>query len=531
MGRRRTSYGYEKGLIIKATHKLLFIAACCISTPAFAAGKLSIRELLNKYVANRNKRISTRENPNFREGINNMAVSYFNFCQNFVVTSVVITSILLMPLTSQGRLFAGNETEKMTSLERIKEMVALNESLFSLIKMDYTTRKSTSIPVSISDVVPKDPTRSRTVEDSGASYVKSTWAQDDIKQHLNLNMHSNSNEWKSGFVNVVDGEVAKAGTLPDLMSGYITNATDFRWGMIDTMNLGLRPITGQHKLSELLVKEHASFDGEIDVIDERKAYVVGIKRPGKPSFTRMWIDCERGMPIRWKHYDRHPDSNGARLTSEVKTIELHQLPNGGWFPVKGTRAVHHRSPKHFLSFDHITVDVNSITIKREDIPDSLFTIEYPEGAKVYNAIIGSHIKVVRTLLGKSLPEFEGIDLDVTVEDIRDKAILICFFDINQRPSRNCLLQLSKRAQKLKAKDVIMVAVQASKVDDSVLNEWVEKNKIPLSVGMIQGDEEKIRFSWGVKSLPWLILTDTEHVVTAEGFSVAELDEKLNGNSH
>jgi len=33
--------------------------------------------------------------------------------------------------------------------------------------------------------------------------------------------------------------------------------------------------------------------------------------------------------------------------------------------------------------------------------------------------------------------------------------------------------------------------------------------------------------WGVKPLPWLILTNPEHIVQAERFSPAELDEKLN----
>jgi len=40
--------------------------------------------------------------------------------------------------------------------------------------------------------------------------------------------------------------------------------------------------------------------------------------------------------------------------------------------------------------------------------------------------------------------------------------------------------------------------------------------------MIQGDEEKIRFTWGVKFLPWLILTDKQHIVQADGFSINEL---------
>lgn len=91
--------------------------------------------------------------------------------------------------------------------------------------------------------------------------------------------------------------------------------------------------------------------------------------------------------------------------------------------------------------------------------------------------------------------------------------------------------LNAKAQEIKTKGLVVVVIQASKVDNSVFNEWVEKNNIPLPVGMVQGDQEKIRFSWGVRSLPWPILTDKQHVVIAEGFSVAELDDKLHGNSN
>jgi internalin A len=40
------------------------------------------------------------------------------------------------------------------------------------------------------------------------------------------------------------------------------------------------------------------------------------------------------------------------------------------------------------------------------------------------------------------------------------------------------------------------------------------------------DMQQTRFAWGVRSLPWLILTDCNHVVTAEGFGPGELDEKI-----
>jgi len=51
--------------------------------------------------------------------------------------------------------------------------------------------------------------------------------------------------------------------------------------------------------------------------------------------------------------------------------------------------------------------------------------------------------------------------------------------------------------------------------------------VNFPAGIIEGDEEKIRFTWGVKSLPWLILTDNKHIVHAEGFALSELSEKLN----
>ena len=48
-------------------------------------------------------------------------------------------------------------------------------------------------------------------------------------------------------------------------------------------------------------------------------------------------------------------------------------------------------------------------------------------------------------------------------------------------------------------------------------------QFPFPAGMVAGDDEKTRFAWGVKSLPWLILTDREHIVSSDGFTLAELD--------
>ncbi|MCH7559126.1 MAG: carboxypeptidase regulatory-like domain-containing protein [Planctomycetes bacterium] len=131
-----------------------------------------------------------------------------------------------------------------------------------------------------------------------------------------------------------------------------------------------------------------------------------------------------------------------------------------------------------------------------------------------------------SLVGRPLPELKDLKIEISSADVSDKMILVCFWDMEQRPSRYCIRQLAKQAEQLKQKGVTVVTVQASKIDENKLNEWVKNNNIPFTVGMVQGDEEETRFTWGVKSLPWLILTNRKHIVRANGFSLAELDEKI-----
>ncbi|MBN2181359.1 MAG: carboxypeptidase regulatory-like domain-containing protein, partial [Sedimentisphaerales bacterium] len=136
-----------------------------------------------------------------------------------------------------------------------------------------------------------------------------------------------------------------------------------------------------------------------------------------------------------------------------------------------------------------------------------------------------HTQQARSSAGKSLPDLSNFG--IKPENTNDKALLICFFDYQQRPSRNCIMQLSKKAQELAAKDIAVVAVQASKTEQVKLDEWIKENNILILVGIIEADPEIIKYNWGIKSLPWLILTDKKHIVEAEGFSPAEIDEKLN----
>jgi uncharacterized GH25 family protein len=160
--------------------------------------------------------------------------------------------------------------------------------------------------------------------------------------------------------------------------------------------------------------------------------------------------------------------------------------------------------------------------------DTSKTIAFYDGTTIEDLelLVRPDIANAPPLAGRPLPELEDLKIKLLPVDADDKMLLVCFWDMEQRPSRACIRQLAKQNEQLKQKGVTVVAVQVSKVDEDTLNEWVKNNNIPFTVGMVQGDEEETRFAWGVRSLPWLILTNRKHIVNANGFSLAELDEKI-----
>ncbi len=88
------------------------------------------------------------------------------------------------------------------------------------------------------------------------------------------------------------------------------------------------------------------------------------------------------------------------------------------------------------------------------------------------------------------------------------------------------MQLVKQAEQLKSKGITVVAIQASQIDQDALNQWKNKYNLPFPVGMVEDDTDKARFTWGLRSLPWLILTNKNHIVSSNGFSVSKLDNKI-----
>ena len=131
-----------------------------------------------------------------------------------------------------------------------------------------------------------------------------------------------------------------------------------------------------------------------------------------------------------------------------------------------------------------------------------------------------------SLLGQALPAMQALKIDALPAALSNRMVLLCFFDLQQRPSRNCVAELAGRAAELDGKGVSMLAVQASPADPNALADFAKSNNLLCPLGRIESEEQKTRFNWGIKSQPWLILTDRSHIIRAEGFPIGELNEKL-----
>jgi protocatechuate 3,4-dioxygenase beta subunit len=160
--------------------------------------------------------------------------------------------------------------------------------------------------------------------------------------------------------------------------------------------------------------------------------------------------------------------------------------------------------------------------------DTSKTIAFYDSTTIedFEMVVKPKLTDAQSLLGDVVPEFDDIKIDLSINQIKDSAILVCFFDMNQRPSRNAVIQLSRQEEQLKQKGIVIVAIQVSKITEGTLNKWVKEQNISFPVGIVGSDEEETRFTWGVKSLPWLILTNRQHIFIAEGFNLDELEDKI-----
>jgi len=287
----------------------------------------------------------------------------------------------------------------------------------------------------------------------------------------------------------------------------------------------------------------------------------GIKDVEWTADVKAWVDTGRDFrPLKVEIFISTGGSR--RLFRRIHDIKLKEL-DGVWFPVEGKRDTFTTKWGYFsapsVPTRRLLVDVNSLKINN-GIESEKFTVKFPPGCKVFDKLrqteyivptpksgvkenggpVTVDLSALRqfaprqlmenlypeTLVGSSLPNLTDIGIDAATEEFRNKSLLVCFWDINQRPSRHLMTRLVEKAGELKEMGIAVLAVQVSSAGRQAPDEPAKEYNLPFPTASLKGDDNTTQRKWCVKSLPWLILTDRQHTIIAEGFGLEEFDGKI-----
>lgn len=130
-----------------------------------------------------------------------------------------------------------------------------------------------------------------------------------------------------------------------------------------------------------------------------------------------------------------------------------------------------------------------------------------------------------SLKGKPLPDLVAAGLPADCAPA-GKPVLLCLFDIDQRPSRRFIRQLTEQHDGIVQKGVTVIGLQAAVATAEAVKEWKDSNPVPFQVGLVTENRKEVKWATDVESVPWLILADKNGRVHAEGFTLEELDTRL-----
>jgi hypothetical protein len=227
--------------------------------------------------------------------------------------------------------------------------------------------------------------------------------------------------------------------------------------------------------------------------------------------------------------------------------------DGVWVPVKAKSKLHYTGPNMELN-TNVYLEITSIIINPDhDALGSFLIDDIKDGARIFfgdgrhypygfvykwvrgaRYVVDDEGRVVsndpnegRLPVVKTLPPLKSYKIKKSPRWSKDKMVVMCFIDVEQRASQECAAELKGLEESLAEKGVVVVLVQASEIEAEELDRWKRKNKIRFALGRLDmGGIKELLGAWGVERLPWLILADKEHIVTAEGFGLGELDEKI-----
>jgi hypothetical protein len=270
-----------------------------------------------------------------------------------------------------------------------------------------------------------------------------------------------------------------------------------------------------------------SYECDSGVKDQQAYGLIGEVRGLADQSCRWYVGVEDGLlhGILWSIADQ------PRL--EHWMLDYRQIKPGGWFPMTQGYQIYKKDSAGEAYVD-ARRDLKALEIRiDEPLSDELFRCEIREGARVEDRRSGRSVTYEYRpkppeLLGQPLPALNQSLPPLNPESLAAKPVLLCFWDMQQRPSRHGLLELTRQRGQLDDAGIKTIAIQVAKIDANVLHQWARDNNVSLEVVTLTDGADKTLSAWNIRSLPWLVLADQNHIVKANGFPLHELNVQLAG---
>jgi len=351
---------------------------------------------------------------------------------------------------------------------------------------------------------------------------------------------------------------------------YMSGAGEIKNGKLTSRMYGtalLGFFSGSEERADIVLRQARSISvrDNTEKINAVECYVIEADTPG--GQYKVWIDPNHGYNIAKAQVELSEGKNhlfygkpfkkaGKKLSFSLQTVRFEKIDEI-WVPVEANTQSHRiynkgdfskarthtklteviLNPDHNMLGSFVPDDIpdGAKVTAFVDLNDGFFTAWDPEYRWAGDAefVVDRKGRWVRyepekgmLPVIKALPELRELELEIDPHRTKNKRILLCFCDMRQRSSQQCVLELKERVESLAQKDVTVALLQCSAGSMERVNAWIRKNEIQFPVGRIEQIIKKVLRAWRVEKLPWLILADKEHIVTAEGFGIDELNEKI-----
>ncbi|MHC4260352.1 MAG: hypothetical protein ACYSTF_08085 [Planctomycetota bacterium] len=297
---------------------------------------------------------------------------------------------------------------------------------------------------------------------------------------------------------------------------------------------------------------------KMEKAEGRACYVIEARI--KEGEYKLWIDPEHGHNIVKIEIERDDMAHLEHFSESMKCARFKKVDDV-WLPMEwDTRRYWDWPGDHYcegtmsIKLEEIILnpDHNSLgSFVPDDIRDGArTTFPFPfghqvtKGSPLYvwskdpNFVVDEKGRVTRydpnaspIKVTKTLPDLNHFDLKLDPDWAKDKMVLLYCWEIGEPNSEQWARSLIRRQESLAEKGVAVIFVEACGATRAKLKLWAQKNKVGFPVGSFrERDVKPLRQNWVIEKLPWLVLTDKEHVVIAEGFALSQLDDKIKQGS-